>query len=305
MAGKIPSLRLIRYRLLMRTGKKLKRGLAELSQFFSSSEPELVRAKARSSFRIEPPADLFLNGAPPKIISAGLMSSHETIDLDALPIVFSKCSAHFLETFFLTVEPKLKRYEALQSVFSIPDWVFAKDCPLPHLYSICNQVSFGHISRDLSSQWLRAPHMFRVGTEPPSHGLALAIFDLDIERNGQQNSAIHGLDILEALDHCIFMVQPDLEHLRDAFESIRLALFENPALNCSLLIVGNNAGSLWDMIYERLSEMAAKSLNCDLGFLGWVEGSTVCINPNLLEESEPRLPQTAFKAQLKSMLFPT
>lgn len=104
------------------------------------------------------------------------------------------------------------------------------------------------------------------------------------------------------LDHCVFVAPVDYEQFVHVYQLMQHGLARSPSLRYSLLIAGNGAKENWDFVYERFYEIVSHFLGCDLGFLGWMEGEEIRLNPDLLLDESGGAVQSFAKRRLSTFL---
>ncbi len=253
--------------------KKLKRGLADLSNFFSSSGLAAnpapvgkqhvsipVKPKARL-FSIEPPEiEAELLHSKPSLITASILSFSSSFKFPNLIEVTEAVQPNFASVRFVSLTEQEESFESHNRSF--------------HYEKMSWHELESMVQPQLQTHYL-APEF--------SSDKSLLLFDsgfCGFEHDGlaMQRS------LFEFLDHCVFVVEPDTVQLTQVYQAMKTALAKNPDLRFSLFLVGDGAERFSEFIYERFSEIISNFLGRDLGFLGWMENSDICINPDLLKE---------------------
>ncbi len=268
----------------MKIQKKLKRGLADLSNFFASSGPTAL------------PPDLRSEGIEDKIRDKPVVMGQENrsnlLAIEPPEFLYSEPSLKpsFITGSVLSFSPSfqvsnlIEFTEAVQFYFSGIHFVSLASQENSFEYAIQGQsISYEKISWSQLEPLIQ-PQM-RAHCLPPESATdkTLVIFDSGLYSSIDSDSTFHR-SLFELLDHCVFAVEPDTKQLMQVYQVIKTALSKNPSLHFSLLLAGNGAERFSEFIYERFSEMISRFLDCNLGFLGWMENHEICINPDLLKE---------------------
>lgn len=245
----------------MKAQKKLKRGLADLSNFFSEPIPA-EQTKRPGRLLIEPPE---------------ISDSTELLK----PSLNTASIFSFSPLFSLA---ELTRFtEAIKLTFSEIHYIKVRTGKHSVEYQIENKnIHYKKIDRNELETLIKPQMRSNTNQETSSGHKALAIFDSGLYASNVSHSDIR-LSLLELLDHCIFALSSDTK-LPQVYEVMKMALSRNPALHYSFLLVGNNAERLSEIIYERFSEIISHHLGHHLEFLGWMEHYRQCLNPDLLKE---------------------
>ncbi len=260
----------------MSTQKKLKRGLADLSNFFA--EPVPAEQKSRIGLlAIQPPeTPQFEKSLKPFLITANIIS----------------CSPSF------KTSDVVELIEAVKDDFVGLHVIELEQSSDPHPISGKN-VHYEQISWDqlapLTQLQMRTPTLI---VDNPDKTLAL--FDSGL--CGATGSNKYSL--FEILDHCIFAVEADTKQLMHGYQVMKTALSKNPNLHYSLLVVGKRAEHFSEFIYERFSEIISQFLGHNLGFLGWMESGDIRVNPELLKEEADSAFVRCSKTHLSDLLYP-
>lgn len=223
----------------MKIEKKLKRGLAELSDFFAPQSSCLTIAPPEIS--CEDPC------LKPSLTTAGLYSFSPSFHSREMVDCMQSARPLFQDIRFVTLGDK----------------------------SPITQAQLKSLLRpQIRSQNLES----KSSTEK-----TLLVFSSDSWADDSDHSAI------EFLDHAIFVSHPDTKQLMRIYQFMQIALSKNPSMNCSLLLAGEGAERLCELIYGRFSEMISQFLGHDLGFLGWTENHQVCANFDFLKEESDNI----------------
>ena len=279
----------------MKTDKKLKRGLADLSRLFSEVPEPLVKKQEVQMVSIEPPESITQGDYPPYLISAAVLQSSELFQIEDLIHLADTLKATFQETHLLAVAPTQARYETFANLLHLPPQKNIDDGAPIRLHSIGDRINFGCVSREQFCD-ITQP---RIANYPLNHfddsRKILAIFDPAFSEPFSSN-------VLELIDHCILVTSPDSDQLMQTYHQIRYCLSKNQLVRCSILLVGHGSETLWEFVYERFNEIVSKFLGCDLGFLGWIEHGNMQLNPELLLEKGGNFVQFPYKIRLSEAL---
>ncbi len=274
----------------MKTDRKLKRGLADLSKLFLQGERPSPKKQGVAGVSIEPPEECVQDHRPLRFVSTTFLQSSEIFQTTDLINLIGAVKSTFQETYLLSVDPNQTRYENFAHLLPIPPWESVKDDSDIHLYSIDRGMTFGYVSLEQFETAIQpklASPSFHDFTDSKR---ALAVFDSVSE------------SILELIDHCVFVVSADSNQLMRAYDQMRYCLGKNQFMRCSVLLTGQGAEALWEFVYERFSEIASKFLGCNLGFLGWMENGKMHLNPELLLEEGTGFAQLPSKIRLGEIL---
>ena len=287
----------------MSMDRKLKRGLADLSKLFSSDGSISPARPAESAFTIQPPPDPFFDSRKPRLINTTFLDSDETLGANDLIQVTNRLKPAFHESFLLSVIPDQSRYEAFANVLPIPPWKNEKDNFAARFHPVDEGLTFGCLS-SAQFQDILVPKVAsnRIEDFAPSKK-TLVVFDSIFPSVPSDNDVTPGHNALELLDHCVFVVQSGLDQLVRTYELIRFCLAKSPALRCSILLVGRGSQVSWELVCEHFNAIASRFLRCDLGFLGWIEGSDAHLNPELLLEESGNGIQSSSKMRLSETLY--
>ena len=287
----------------MKTDKRLKRGLADLSRFFSGDLQLALKKPENAVLNIEPPSDSSADFHPPRLIFTSFLSASEMIEPAEFIQLTHLMKTAFPEVCLLSLTPNRSRYEGFAQTVPLPAWKEATTTSDLMLHSIGDGITFAYISQTQFQKLFRPevfpPHAYDV-TGPRS---ALVIFDSLLGQNSTPYFSAFNTSALELMDHCVFIVPPDLNQLQRTYELICACLARNQALRCSLFISGKAAEALWEVVYERFNAIVSKFLACDLGFLGWAEDEQIQLNAEFLTEERKNPAQLPFKASLREMFF--
>lgn len=236
----------------MSTQKKLKRGLADLSNFFAQPLPTEQKSKIGRLAIESPEHSNSESSSKPSLITASVLSFSSLFQASNLIELTEAIKFSFAGIHFVTLTAGKNTFE----------------------YRIESEdINYEKISWSQLEPFIQ-PQMCVRFLQPESNPhKALAILD---------STPHHSL--FELLDHCIFVVEPDTKQLMQVYQVMKIALSKNLDLHCSLLLIGNGAERLSEFIYERFSEMISNFLGYDLGFLGWMENREICMNSDLLKE---------------------
>ena len=256
----------------MKSQKKLKRGLADLSSFFAHPEP--AGQKNRGRLTIEPPENSIPDPTSvPSLITASVFSFSESFGTSQLIDITESIKSSFSGVHIVTLTTQQNSFE----------------------YRILGQdINYEKISLN-QLEPLIYPQI-RATFCPPAFNdeKTLVVFDSDL--------TVHP-SLFELLDHCIFAVESDTKQLMQAYQIMKMTLSRNPNLRYSLFLVGQGAERFSELVYERFSEIVSNFLGNNLGFLGWLENQNICINSDLLkEEADNAIAQYA-KMNLSKLLY--
>lgn len=288
----------------MKTDKRLKRGLADLSRFFTDSSGLLPGKREASTFTIEPPqGDISVLLDTPQFICASFLDPLRILQPADLIRSLEILKASFQEAFLLSVAPSKMRHDAFARSFPIPDERNMDEGNTIRLHSAADRMTFGRVPFPQFEAMVQPKIASGYLSESTSSKKALVILDSFSVHDSANLFSVLRTDFLEVLDHGIFIAQADLNQLQHTYELIKFCLIRNPTLRCSLLLTGRNAGRMWELVYERLSTIISQFLGCDLGFLGWSEGEDFELNPDLLLEESGNARQLSFKSCLGQILY--
>lgn len=266
----------------MKTDKKLKRGLTDLSILFSGGvalPPQ--KLKERVSF-VEAGGELSSPDRLPRLICSAFIHSPEIFQMVDLFKLLDQVKLQFEKVFLL-------------SLLNSDDGI--------RLQEAANRVTFGQISSSYLEEIYQPRLTARFPHDFSDTRKTLVVFD-------SVHSSAKGLDslplsscALELLDHCVFVIPVNLDQLVFAYEAIRSCLARHPALRCSILLVGRGAHIMWELVFERFNSILSEFLGYDLGFLGWIEDGVMRLNPELLLVEGDALMQSSSKARLSESLI--
>lgn len=274
----------------MKTERKLKRGLVELSRLFLPAggngngensgvltiRPYFSTAVVKPKrFTIVPPEELQEPAQPEHLICASMIP---------------------LGTPFSQAE-QIRLAEALQETFETFYFLF----PVPaqtesraRFHSPKEHMMFGFMS-DAELREVLKPKPADHLTHSESPKRSLVLFDPGFLDHPEER-------MFSFLDHCVFVLPVDYEQLVLAYQLMQHCLARNPNLRCSLFLTGKGAKTNWDFVYERFCEIVSHFLGCDLGFLGWREGEEIRLNRDLLLEESGGAVQPFVKKRLSALL---
>ncbi|OGW85877.1 MAG: hypothetical protein A3C35_06690 [Omnitrophica bacterium RIFCSPHIGHO2_02_FULL_46_11] len=286
----------------MKIDKRLKRGLADLSSFFSGEINITLKKQERTFLTIEPPLDSSDDFLPPRLVFTSFLSASEVLEPEELIQLADLLRAAFPEVCLLSLSPSRSRYEAYAQVAPVPAWEEITGNPKVSLHPIRDGISFAYVSRSQFHELVKPEIILSHAYQTTGLRTALIIFDSVLGQNFSPLSFnVSHANTLELIDHCVFIVQPDLNQLGKTYELIRSCLARNQALQCSIFIAGAGAKSLWEVVYERFNVITSQFLASNLGFLGWAEGNEIQLNPELLMDERKNPAQLPFKASLSEL----
>lgn len=286
--------------------KKLKRGLAELSRLFISKQALRAIQPVAVSLEIEPPTQVPIashetQGIPALICASFIRISprFQTGDFVAL---LEQTRPVFSETYLFSVTPTGSRYQEFQQLFSLSE----REAPVDTLYDVGGGISFGCLGEAEMNE-LAHPELH---VDNGRHVLvpsqkALVVLDSPLAFQPDRPPEPVDASVLDLLDHCVFVVEANLNQLTWAYQLIRFCFARNPMARASLFIVGEKAEEVCDAVYNRFSLMISRFLGFDVGFLGWASDKDMLLNPELLLEEGGNSIQLSSKARLSEMLFPS
>ncbi|MBI3999744.1 MAG: hypothetical protein HY351_03935 [Candidatus Omnitrophica bacterium] len=288
----------------MKTDKKLKRGLADLSQLFAESSEPLTKRREVATFTIEVPQDDPSSdlGVPRLICASFLDSGNGCLEPSSLIRLLEILKISFQETFLLSIAPDEMRYDAFARLLPIPARHVNEGGPIC-LHSVADRIAFGHISSPQFEATVQPKMALGYSCDLDFSKKALTVLDLGSTYDSRVPSSISGANVLDVLDHGVFVTQPDLNQLQKTYELIKFSLNRNPMLRCSILLTGQNAGNVWELVYERFNGIVSQFLGCDLGFLGWSDAEDFALNPDLLLEESKSARSLSFKSCLTQTFY--
>jgi hypothetical protein len=291
----------------MKTEKKLKRGLAELSHLFvpekSSAAVQPIRAV---SFQITSPDIASVTPMPkpvreeaPELICASFIRLSPFFRTGDFIALLEQARPVFSETCLLAVAPNENHLQEFSGLFSLPE----QDIRTGALHDVGRKMSLGCLEeaeiRELTHPHppLAQGHVFKASKK------ALVVLDSPLAYQPGQPLAPADGYALDVLDHCVFIVEADLSQMAQAYQLIRLCSDRNPLAHLSIFLVGPKVEANSELVYDRLSLMVSRFLGCDLGFLGWADSNEMHFNPELLLEEGGHSIRFSSKAHLNEALF--
>ena len=112
-------------------------------------------------------------------------------------------------------------------------------------------------------------------------------------------------DLFQLLDHIILHISAkSSDSILAAYQMLSACLHRNPVLRFSLLIEGSANDDMSEMIYERFSDITSQFLSCEIDFLGWINNIEIQINRDLLLDQGGlmQLSRKPIKTQLVQLL---
>lgn len=245
----------------MKMQKKLKRGLADLSNFFA--QPQVVeQARKASLLAIEPPQAVSQPLLKPSLVTASILSFSPSFNLSEMVDLTEAIKGSFSGVHFVTLSGSEHSLE-----YSIP----SKDINY-------EKISWHQLEPLVEPQrWTNSIP----GRASPSEK-ALAILDSGLYGLNSSDATLQ-TSLFELLDHCVFVVEPHTKQLMNVYQWMKKILSRNPNIHYSLFLAGNGAEHFSEFIYERLNKIISNFLGHNLGFLGWMEDEKICMNPDLLK----------------------
>jgi hypothetical protein len=291
----------------MKTEKKLKRGLAELSHLFGpKASPTVMEPVRTASFQIALPAlsPIIPISEPhiqevPELICASFIRLSPLFQTGDFIALLEQTRPVFSETCLLVAGSSEDHVQEFKGLFSLSD----KEIQTGELHDVGKKMSFGCL-REAEILELAHPHpALTSGPLFRSSKKALIVLDPPLAyRPGQPLDRVDG-SVLDVLDHCVFVVETDLNQMTQAYQLIRLCFARNPMARFSIFLAGSKAGENSDLIYDRFSLMISRFLGCDLGFLGWADENEMRLNSELLLEEGSNSVRFSSKAHLGEALF--
>ena len=277
----------------MKIEKKLKRGLSELSSLFVAgpTSPTPFREGTSGILRSAHQyvgSDAARRSSPnrtfPDLVCVSFISMSPRFQTADLVRLVKRLEPSFEDVFFLAVDSTESHYQALADALPIPPWDQVIRGNGIHLRALGRQLHCGYVTlnklRDLIHPSVKSEPIAPVDPKRKS----LAILDFSHSTGTAQNRETYQ-GVLELLDDCVLVAEPNLTQLTDAYEWLRESLRKKPGLRSMLLLTGTEAESLWEFIYERFYRITSDFLAHDLGFLGWLENGSVELNADSLRES--------------------
>jgi len=305
----------------MRPEKKLVRGLPELSPFFLTGRNVHHQKEAfsfpKSSSAVPDPIE-----EPSQFICASFVPFTRRFETRDIIRLAGLLRPTFREVFFLCLESTKSRCEMLASSLPIPVWDQLNATREIYLHAISPKFTFAYLPHAEVESII---HPVSAATSPngfsrllsgaknngegvarkhvaPYRETALAILDMmpteefAVDYEAKQRA-------FQLLDHCIFVVEADLDQLTKAYKWLRDSLTESPAMRCSVLLVGDGAEDLWEFVYERFYEITSQFLAHDLDFLGWMDGVSVKLKSDLLLEASEGMTQRSTRMMLTETIY--
>jgi hypothetical protein len=283
--------------------KKLKRGLAELSRLFVEEKPFFAVPSTPQNVKqlaIERPEVPISESSSE--ISAFICSSFvhisprfQTGDFLAL---LERTHPAFSGAYLISVASEA-RYREFECLFSFP----RKEQFDKTFYEIGHGVSLSFPKETEIYDWAQARVSVSNGSPIRTSKKALVVWETPLTLH--PNGCLSAVDtcVLDLLDHCVFVLEADLQQLTQAYHLLRYCVFRNPMIRNSIFLIGEHAAKIYESVYDRLSLMISQFLGCDLGFLGWADERQMFFNPELLLEEGAGVIQKS-NMHLKEMLFP-
>ena len=292
----------------MRSEKKLKQGLPELSPLFSKSGSAALLPRYATVVADDPARRSPLATGPLQLMCGSFVSFSEGFGVKGILQLTETLSSTFEDIFYLALDPTKARYETLGRTMSLPFWnqiIYRSDI---HLEVLRRHLTFGFVPSIRLHDVMHPPVAANGQSNGPgaedddANRKSLAIVDL--ARYDHLTSARGlGRTVYELLDYCILAVEADSEQLTRAYTWLRRLARENPALRVLFLLVGKSADKHWEFVYERFHAISANFLTRDLGFLGWLDDENQRINSDILIEETGGATQRSTKARLSEALY--
>ena len=280
--------------------RKLKRGLADLSHFFSAPTCGSRARLDASRFTVESPQDPSPPPVIPRIVGATFLVFSGPFQVKDLLSLANLLKGPFREVCVLAIRPGAPGPELSGHPlgFLQEERDMGREAVV-HFRRLAERISFGEISPAQFGVLLqpRATHAQGAGAQSSEKMLLL----LDAGSSAGFTGAQDG-PFLEIVDHAVFVVRSDQFQLTGIYEWIGLVLSRNRAINCSLMFTGRRAGAIAEFVHERLSRVVSQGLGSDLGLLGWIDASGSKLNLDLLLEEGANLTQSWAKTPLATML---
>ena len=256
----------------MKPEKKLKRGLAELSNCFGLTEV-VDQKTVKKKIEIQPPEIVTFQKAitNPQIVNIRFFAFGEEFNKQTFSELLSSLNQRFDDLHYLTFDDH-------------EDSLFASN----QISSVC--VPSSELDRSIEPSVKFAPVTY-------SEQVSAFIFD---SLGSKKSSRLY-----ELLDHAIFVVGPETKHLMHVYHGMKQALAENPDIQCSLFVMGEEAERFCEFIYERFSQIISQFLGRGLGFAGWMEDSRISCNLELLKSQAYGNPFLHYiKLKLRHLIYP-
>lgn len=294
----------------MKTEKKLKRGLAELSHFFAPQETpaSIIQPVARASLKIAWPVPTYSvipiskpeHEAIPELICASFIRLSPFFQTGDFIALLEQTRPVFSQICLLAVSPGDDHFREFKGLFSLS----GSEMETGELCDVGKKMSFGCL-KEAEIRELVHPRPFLARDHAPkSSKKALVVLDSSLAYRPGRPLEPADACVLDVLDHCVFVVETDLNQMAQAYQLMRLCFIRNPMIRLSLFLVGPQAAENSDLVYDRLNLMISRFLSCDLGFLGWADENNMCLNPELLLEEGDNPVRFSLKAHLNEALFP-
>lgn len=287
----------------MKTDKKLKRGLADLSKLFLQGQELPPQEQAKATLAIEPPTDASLDSRLPRLSCTAFLPSGDVFQVMDLIHLLDVFKTVFQEIYLLSVGPAHSGYEVLCDPRSSPWLANGKDRSVIPLRSGGEGIAFGYISSDQFQDILHPKITSSSVPDFATEKKALVIFDSIFPSDPADGLLSSAGGVFELLDHGVFVIPADLDQIMRAYELIRFCLARNQSLRCSILLVGRGAETSWEFVYEHFNTIVSQFLGCDLGFLGWTENGHMRLNSELFLEEGGNMIQLSSKARLAQVLY--
>lgn len=288
----------------MKTEKKLKQGLADLSSLFSGHREGSSSLKRKAPFIIQPPEIVAGSARPSRLVLTTVLSSSPQSETSDLMAVVNQLKASFQAAYMISIPSGRFTWELFCRRFSIPEPVCAEGERADiFLHPADEYLTFGRISPEQFQDVIR-PQVATNGFQAPSTGgSALVVFDTAVSSMFRADVDASDYEVLGLIDHCIFIMRPEGRELELTYEKMRLCLARNQALRCSLLFIGQDVETLWESAYEGFDAITSQFLGYNVGFLGWVSETDLGINAELLLEETENISQWSSRARLMDLLF--
>jgi hypothetical protein len=289
----------------MKTEKKLKRGLPDLSSLFLG-EPQKLRCVDVVDIKKE-----CLDAASPKlfsptshIICVSVVQVGNSPSAQQLTKIAFQLRPTFEENIILSMGGSEKHRKEWTELIDVGEPVMFSQSYGIQIHTINANVRYSSISasqyRDICHPRRGLESLTVNFEEKPTlifldGPLSLSLIDSafwEVERASVQ-----------ILDHVILMVEGNVDSLKKAYEWLRVFSPENPKMMCSLLVYGKQAEHLWELTYEKLYQMASKFLGQGLGFFGWAGDKDLHLNPDILLDYTKNPIQSYSKKRIWNILL--